>query len=49
MTAPKRQLGFGITAAIVVANMIGTGVFTSTGHQAKSLHDPTTILICLPL
>src|SRR5688572_12052594 len=26
--------------------MIGTGVFTSTGHQAKSLHDPTTILIC---
>ena len=46
MTAPKRQLGLGITAAIVVANMIGTGVFTSTGHQAKSLHDPTTILLC---
>jgi basic amino acid/polyamine antiporter, APA family len=46
VTAPKRQLGLGITAAIVVANMIGTGVFTSTGHQAKSLHDPTTILLC---
>lgn len=46
MTAPKRQLGLGITAAIVVANMIGTGVFTSTGHQAKSLQDPTTILLC---
>ena len=46
MTAPKRQLGLGITAAIVVANMIGTGVFTSTGHQAKSLFDPQTILLC---
>jgi APA family basic amino acid/polyamine antiporter len=46
VTAPKRQLGLGITAAIVVANMIGTGVFTSTGHQAKSLFDPTTILLC---
>ncbi len=46
MTPPKRQLGLGITAAIVVANMIGTGVFTSTGHAAKALHDPTTILLC---
>ncbi len=44
MTAPKRQLGIGITAAIVVANMIGTGVFTSTGFSAASLHDPKTIL-----
>src|SRR5690349_16981832 len=26
--------------------MIGTGVFTSTGHQAKALFDPTTILLC---
>ncbi|HET9621166.1 MAG TPA: APC family permease [Kofleriaceae bacterium] len=45
MTPPRRQLGFTITAAIVVANMIGTGVFTSTGFQANSLHDPVTILI----
>lgn len=44
MTAPQRRLGLGITAAIVVANMIGTGVFTSTGYQAISLHDPKTIL-----
>lgn len=44
MTAPQRRLGLGITAAIVVANMIGTGVFTSTGFQAISLHDPKTIL-----
>ncbi|HEY0195799.1 MAG TPA: amino acid permease, partial [Kofleriaceae bacterium] len=45
MTAPRRQLGLLITAAIVIANMIGTGVFTSTGFQAASLHDPPTILI----
>jgi APA family basic amino acid/polyamine antiporter len=40
-----RKLGFAAAAAIVVANMIGTGVFTSTGFQAASLHDPLTILI----
>ena len=45
MTLPKRQLGLYVTAAIVVANMIGTGVFTSTGFSAKSLHDPMTILL----
>ncbi len=45
MTPPKRQLGFGITAAIVVANMIGTGIFTGTGYNAHDLHDPLTILI----
>ena len=45
MTPPRRQLGFAITAAIVIANMIGTGVFTSTGFQAHDLHDPMTILI----
>lgn len=45
MTPPRRQLGFSVTAAIVVANMIGTGVFTSTGFAAQGLHDPWTILI----
>ncbi|MBX3160307.1 MAG: APC family permease [Deltaproteobacteria bacterium] len=44
MTPPRRQLGLGIAAAIVVANMIGTGIFTSTGFQAASLHDPATML-----
>lgn len=43
--ASRRQLGFTVTAAIVVANMIGTGVFTSTGYQAASLHDPVTIVL----
>ncbi len=45
MTPPKRQLGLGVTAAIVVANMIGVGVFTSTGFQAAGVHDPMTILL----
>lgn len=45
MTVPTRQLGLIVTAAIVVANMIGVGVFTSTGFQAASLHDPPTILL----
>ena len=42
--APRRQLGLAITAAIVIANMIGTGVFTSTGYTAHDIHDPLTIL-----
>ena len=46
MTPPKRRLGLTVTAAIVVANMIGVGVFTSTGFQAASLHDPGTMLVC---
>jgi APA family basic amino acid/polyamine antiporter len=47
MTAPARTASIGLAAAtaIVIANMIGTGVFTSTGFQAASLHDPSTILI----
>lgn len=31
--------------ALVVANMIGTGAFTSLGFQLKDLHNPTVILI----
>ena len=46
MTKELRQLGLVVTAAIVIANMIGTGVFTSTGFQAASLYDPWTILAC---
>ena len=45
MTPPRRQLGLGVTAAIVIANMIGTGVFTGAGFNAQSLHDPMTILL----
>jgi APA family basic amino acid/polyamine antiporter len=45
VTPPRRQLGLLVTAAIVIANMIGTGVFTGTGFNAQALHDPKTILI----
>ena len=41
----KRQLGLWAAAAIVIANMIGTGVFTSAGFQAMSLKDPGTMLL----
>jgi APA family basic amino acid/polyamine antiporter len=40
-----RRLGLPTAAALVVANMIGTGVFTSTGFQAASLHDAGTMLV----
>ena len=46
MTPPKRRLGLTVTAAIVVANMIGSGVFTTSGFQAFSLHDPATMIAC---
>jgi basic amino acid/polyamine antiporter, APA family len=45
VTPPKRQLGFVVVVAIVIANMIGTGIFTGTGFNAAALHDPTTILL----
>jgi APA family basic amino acid/polyamine antiporter len=44
VTPPKRQLGILVAAAIVVANMIGAGVFTGAGFQAADLHDPWVML-----
>ena len=45
MTLPKRQLGVLVASAIVIANMIGAGVFTSAGFQAKySFTDPWTMM-----
>jgi APA family basic amino acid/polyamine antiporter len=46
VTPPIRRLGLAVTAAIVVANMIGTGGFTTTGFQAVAMHDALTILAC---
>jgi APA family basic amino acid/polyamine antiporter len=43
--APRRRLGVLVAAAIVIANMIGTGVFTSAGYQAAGLHDPGTMIL----
>jgi basic amino acid/polyamine antiporter, APA family len=40
-----RQLGLVSATAIVVSNMIGTGIFTSTGFLAGQLGDPKLVLI----
>ncbi len=39
-----RRLGLSVAAAIVVANMVGSGVFGAAGFQAAALRDPWTIL-----
>lgn len=40
-----RKLGLPTAAALVVANIIGVGIFTSTGYQAMALHDAGTMLV----
>jgi len=42
----KRILGFSTAISLVVAGMIGTGVFTSLGFQLNDIHSPFAIL-CL--
>lgn len=43
MSASK--LGLPTAIALVIANIIGTGIFTSTGYQAQALHDGGTMLV----
>lgn len=45
-TGLLRQLGFFSATALVVSNMIGTGIFTSTGFMAGDLGDARLILAC---
>jgi len=40
-----KKLGWGSASSFVVANMIGTGVFTSLGFQLLSINSPVSILI----
>ena len=35
---PRRTIGFFTASAVVVANIIGTGVFTSLGFQVRDIH-----------
>jgi APA family basic amino acid/polyamine antiporter len=42
-TELERSIGMLAAAGIVVANMIGAGIFTTTGFQAADLGDPVTI------
>ncbi len=45
-TGLLRQLGFFSATALVVSNMIGTGIFSSTGFMAGDLGDARLILAC---
>src|SRR6266487_912258 len=45
MPAPRRTIGFVTACAIVVANIIGTGVFTSLGFQLPEIHSGFALLM----
>ena len=46
MDGLERKLGTFSTTAIVVANMIGTGIFTMSGLLAANLPSPGWVLLC---
>jgi basic amino acid/polyamine antiporter, APA family len=41
-----RQLGFLSSTALVISNMVGTGIFATTGFMAGDLGSATVILLC---
>src|SRR3954469_2683688 len=41
-----RQIGFFSATALVISNMVGTGIFTSTGYMAGDLGSAGAILAC---
>lgn len=44
-TTSRSQLGRGSTLAVVVANMIGTGIFTTSGFIMQEVHSPWLLLL----
>ena len=42
----KRSIGLGTAVILVIANMIGTGVFTTSGFIMESLLNPASMLLC---
>ncbi|MCF8143003.1 MAG: amino acid permease [Deltaproteobacteria bacterium] len=42
----KRELGAGSAMILVIANMIGTGIFTTSGFIMEALGDPVAMLLC---
>lgn len=42
----KREIGFFSAAVLVVANMIGTGIFTTSGFIMAELGNPISLLLC---
>jgi APA family basic amino acid/polyamine antiporter len=45
MNDGPRRLGQGAATALVVANMVGTGVFTTSGILMKILGSPWLVLL----
>jgi len=41
----KKAIGFYTATSIVIANMIGTGVFTSLGYQVMDIKNGSSILL----
>ena len=42
----KREIGLTTASAVVVANMVGTGIFTTSGFIIEELANPTAMLLC---
>ncbi len=42
----KRSIGLGTAVILVIANMIGTGVFTTSGFIMADLKNPAAMLLC---
>src|SRR6266852_1868515 len=42
---PKRTIGFVTACSIVIANIIGTGIFTSLGFQLNDIHSGFALLM----
>jgi APA family basic amino acid/polyamine antiporter len=42
----KREIGLFSATTVVVANMIGTGIFTTSGLISEELGDPRTMILC---
>jgi APA family basic amino acid/polyamine antiporter len=45
ISSPPARIGFLTTCAIVIANIIGTGVFTSLGFQVADIHSGFALLM----
>jgi APA family basic amino acid/polyamine antiporter len=44
-TAPRRTIGFATACSIVIANIIGTGIFTSLGFQLNDIQSGFALLM----
>ena len=42
----KRDIGLGSATILVIANMVGTGIFTTSGFIVETLQDPKAMLLC---